>query len=49
MGKVIGATTGKTREEALEIIKQMTGNPDLEMPIVEKKWIKTYESFRKSK
>ena len=49
MGKVIGATTGKTREEALEIIKQMTGNSDLQMPVVEKKWIKTYESFRKNK
>jgi len=49
MGKVIGATTGKTKEEALEIIKQMTGNPDLQMPITEKKWIKTFEDFRSSK
>ena len=49
MGKIIGAITGKTREEALEIIKQMTGNSDLQMPVVEKKWIKTYESFRKNK
>ena len=49
LGKVIGATTGKTKEEALEIIKQMTGNPDLQMPITEKKWIKTFENFRSSK
>ena len=49
LGKVIGATTGKTKEEALEIIKQMTGNTDLQMPITEKKWIKTFENFRSSK
>lgn len=44
MGKVIGATTGKTKEEALEIIKQMTGNPNLTME--SKRWIRTFESFR---
>lgn len=46
MGKVIGATTGKTREEALEIIKQMTGNSNLTME--SKRWIRTFESFRKN-
>lgn len=50
LGRIIGSTLGKSREEALEIIKQLTGNNDLQMPpIVEKKkWIRTFESFRKN-
>jgi len=36
---------GKSREEAFEIIKQILGKPDLTME--SKKWIKTFESFRK--
>jgi len=48
MGKINGMTIGKTREEALEIIKSLTGNPHLQMPIVEKRWVKTFESSRKN-
>ena len=44
MGQIIGAITGKSREEALEIIKQKTGNPNLTLE--GKKWIKTFERFR---
>jgi len=47
MGQIIGAITGKTREEALEIIKQKTGNPNLTLE--NKRWIKTFERFRNKK
>lgn len=48
IGQINKATMGKTKEEAFEIVKQLTGNPDLQMPIPEsKKWIRTFESFKK--
>lgn len=46
MGQIIGAIAGKSREEAFEIIKQKTGNPNLTLE--SKKWIKTFERFRNS-
>ncbi len=46
MGQIIGAITGKTREEAFEIIKQKTGNPNLTLE--GKRWTKTFERFRKN-
>lgn len=50
MGKINGMTIGKTREEALEIIKSLTGNTNLQIPpVVEKRWIESFESFRKNK
>lgn len=50
MGQINKATMGKTKEEAFEIVKQLTGNPNLQMPIPEsKKWIRTFESFRRNK
>ena len=48
MGQIIGAIAGKSREEALEIIKQKTGNLNLTLEnfFSMKKWIKTFERFR---
>jgi hypothetical protein len=47
IGQINKAIVGLTREEAFEVIKQILGNPNLTME--SKKWIKTFESFRKSK
>ena len=50
MGQINKATSGKTKEEAFEIIKQITLNADLKMPAVpESKWIKNFNSFRRLK
>jgi len=45
IGQINREIVGKSREEAFEIIKQILGKPDLTME--SKKWIKTFESFRK--
>lgn len=45
IGQINKEISGKTKEEAFEIIKRILGNPDLTME--SKKWIKTFESFRK--
>jgi len=47
IGEINKAIVGKTKEEAFEIIKQILGNPELKME--SKKWIMTFESFRKNK
>jgi hypothetical protein len=44
IGEINRAIIGKTREEAFQIIKDTLKNQDLKL---EKKWIMTYESFRK--
>jgi len=46
IGQINKTIAGKTREEAFQIIKDILGNQDLKL---EKKWIMTYESFRKFK
>jgi hypothetical protein len=46
IGKINKEISGKTKEEAFEIIKKILVNPDLTME--SKKWIKTFESFRMS-
>jgi hypothetical protein len=39
-----------SKEDAFEVIKRIIGNPDLTMEKVKNKvWIKTFESFRKTK
>ena len=45
IGQINREIVGKSREEAFEIIKQILGKPDLTME--SKRWIKTFESFRK--
>lgn len=45
IGQINREIVGKSREESFEIIKQILGKPDLTME--SKKWIKTFESFRK--
>ena len=45
IGEINKAIAGKSKEEAFEIIKQILGNPSLTME--NKKWIMTFESFRK--
>jgi hypothetical protein len=45
IGQINREIVEKSREEAFEIIKQILGKPDLTME--SKKWIKTFESFRK--
>jgi hypothetical protein len=47
IGQINKEISGKTKEEAFEIIKKILGNPDLTME--SKKWIKTFESFRMSR
>lgn len=47
IGEINKAIAGKTKEEAFEIIKQILGNPELK--IESKKWIMTFESFKKNK
>jgi putative nucleotidyltransferase with HDIG domain len=47
IGEINRAIVGKTREEAFEIIKQILGNPELQME--SKKWIMTFENFKKSR
>lgn len=50
IGQINREITGKTKEEAFEIIKAVLGNPELTMEgFTTKKWIMTYESFRQSK
>ena len=44
IGQINKEISGKTKEEAFEIIKRVLGNPDLTME--SKKWIKTFESFK---
>jgi hypothetical protein len=46
IGQINKAIVGKSKEEALQIIKDILGNQDLKL---EGKWIMTFESFRKSK
>jgi len=47
IGQINKEISGKTKEEAFEIIKKILGNPDLTME--SKRWIKTFESFRMSR
>jgi hypothetical protein len=47
IGQINKAIVGLSREEAFEVIKQILGKPDLTME--SKRWVKTFESFRKSK
>lgn len=47
IGQINKSIVGLSREEAFEVIKQILGKPDL--TIESKRWIKTFESFRKSK
>jgi hypothetical protein len=47
IGQINKSIVGLTREEAFEVIKQILGKPDLTME--SKRWVKTFESFRKSK
>jgi hypothetical protein len=47
IGQINKEISGKTKEEAFEIIKIILGNPELKME--SKKWIKTFEGFRNSK
>ena len=48
IGQINREISGKTKEEAFEIIKNILGNPGLTMEkVTSKRWIKTFESFRK--
>jgi hypothetical protein len=47
IGQINKEISGKTKEEAFEIIKKVLGNPELKME--SKKWVKTFEGFRNSK
>ena len=47
IGQINKAIVGLSKEEAFEVIKQILGKPDLTME--SKRWVKTFESFRKSK
>ena len=47
IGQINKAIVGLSREEAFEVIKQILGKPDLTME--SKRWVKTFELFRKSK
>lgn len=47
IGQINKAIYGLDKEDAFEVIKQILGNSNLTME--SKKWIKTFESFRKSK
>ena len=47
IGQINKAIVGLSREEAFEVIKQILGKPDLTME--SKRWVKNFESFRKSK
>jgi hypothetical protein len=47
IGQINKAIVGLSREESFEVIKQILGKPDLTME--SKRWVKTFESFRKSK
>ncbi len=47
IGQINREIVGKSREEAFEIIKQILGKPDLTME--SKRWVRTFESFRKNK
>jgi hypothetical protein len=50
IGQINKEISGKTKEEAFEIIKKILGNPDLTMEkVTSKRWIKTFESFRLSR
>ena len=47
IGQINKEIAGKTKEEAFEIIKRILGNPDLTMEKnSNKKWVKTFESFK---
>jgi len=49
IGQINKEISGKTKEEAFEIIKGILGNPDLTMEkVTNKRWVKTFESFRKN-
>ena len=49
IGQINKEISGKTKEEAFEIIKRVLGNPDLTMEkLNNKRWVKTFESFRKA-
>jgi hypothetical protein len=49
IGQINKEISGKTKEEAFEIIKRVLGNPDLTMEkVTNKRWVKTFESFRKN-
>jgi len=47
IGQINKSIVGLSREEAFEVIKQILGKPDLTME--SKRWVKTFELFRKSK
>ena len=47
IGQINREIVGKSKEEAFEIIKQILGKPDLTME--SKRWVRTFESFRKNK
>jgi len=50
IGQINKEISGKTREEAFEIIKGILGNPDLTMEkVTNKRWVKTFESFRRGR
>ena len=50
IGQINKEISGKTKEEAFEIIKRVLGNPDLTMEkVTNKRWVKTFESFRKDR
>ena len=50
IGQINKEISGKNKEEAFEIIKRVLGNPELKMEKVNnKRWVKTFESFRKDR
>jgi hypothetical protein len=50
IGQINKEIIGKTREEAFEIIKRVLGNPDITMEkVINKRWVKKFESFKASR